>query len=406
MINNARQPIVDHSIDCENPEKPTASLISISSASQIDRCNILQRTSQPCQITFKAFSLLMFVDVTTLNSRCSRLKLASFSRFSNFCCCWTLLLLLLAKSVHAYTSPSQCTSVTPAPMIVLDRTISIPQDSQSLIQLSATDFGNFATTSYVQSMPSDFETGIVLGQLYFGIVDNSATSSTFGAVSKGPRFPQSTPIPVLEKNGFWVLYAPPRYQHSKLAASGVTYEPLVSFTWNSQNSCNKTSRIQRLSIIVTPVQTKPEVGGTGASIAFDGFDDVYSQTILDWPQVAFTLTFWVRAETDSSNQIILSYEPIDKTSDNSCQYALIVHDVSSVKVALPMRSFLFDTKLSVVGSAWYYFAIMISRYGDLYVYHWTKNANSMIATANGVSTTTGGFAPIPSKGLLHLGQDM
>lgn len=317
-----------------------------------------------------------------------------------------LLSTLVANSAHAYTSPSMCTAITPSPMIVLDRTINIPQDSQSLIQLSATDFQNFETTSYVQSLPTDLQSNIVLGQLYFGIVDDSVTSSTFGVVSKGPRFPQSLPVPVLERNGFWVLYAPPRYQHSRLAASGVSYEPMVSFTWNSQNSCNKTSRLQRLSIIVTPVQTKPEVGGTGASIAFDGFDDIYSHTILDWPQSAFTFTFWVRAESHSSNQVILTYEPIEKTAENSCQYALVVHDVSSLKVELPMRSFVYDTKLSVVGKTWYYFAIMLSRFGDLYIYHWTKSANGMVVTANGVSTTSGGLAPIPSKGLLHLGQDM
>jgi hypothetical protein len=326
--------------------------------------------------------------------------------FSNFCCGWVLLSMLAANITDAHTSPSLCTALTPAPVIVLDRTINIPQDSQSLIQLSATDFGNFETTSYVQSLPTNFQSNSVMGQLYFGIVDNSATSSTFGIVSKGPRFPQSLPVPVLERNAFWVLYVPPRYQHSKLAVSGVSYEPMVSFTWNSQNSCNKTSRLQRLSIVVFPVQTKPEVGGTGASIAFDGFDDVYSHTILDWPQAAFTLTFWVRAESDSSNQIILTYEPIEKTSENFCQYALIVHDVASLKVTLPMRSFVYDTKLSVVGKTWYYFAIMMSRNGDLHIYHWTKNANVMKVSANGVSTTSGGFAPIPSKGLLHLGQDM
>jgi hypothetical protein len=291
-------------------------------------------------------------------------------------------------------------------MIVLDRTISILQDSQSLIQLSATDFGDFETTSYVQSLPSDASNN-VLGQLYFGIVDRSTTSSTFGAVSKGPRFPQSTPVPVLERNGFWILYAPPRYQRSQLAANGLTYDPYVIFTWNSQNSCNKTSRVQRLSIIVTPVQTRPEVGGTGASIAFDGFDDVYSHTILDWPQAAFTLTFWLRAETQSSNQIIMSFESLDKTAGDSCQYALIVYDVSSLKIALPFRSFVFDTKLSVVGRAWYYIVIMLSREGELFMYHCTDNTNSsMIRTVNGVSTTRGGFAPLPSKGLLHLGQDM
>jgi hypothetical protein len=328
--------------------------------------------------------------------------LASFLKIN---CCWLLYLAIGINSIQAYTSPSLCTVVTPSPMIVLDRTVSILQDSQSLIQLSATDFGNFETTSYVQTLPSD-ASDKVLGQLFFGIVDLSTTSSTFGAVSKGPRFPQVTPVPVYEKNRFWVLYAPPRYQRSRLAANGLTYDPLVTFTWNSQNSCNKTSRVQRLSIIVTPVQTKPEVGGTGASIAFDGFDDVFSHTILDWPQAAFTLTFWVRAETPSSNQIIMSFESLDKTIRNSCQYAFIVYDVSSLKIALPLRSFVYDTKLSVVGNNWYYITIMLSRNGELYVYHCKDDSNSMFRTVNGVSTTSGGFAPLPAKGLLHLGQDM
>ena len=320
-------------------------------------------------------------------------------------CGWIFLVILGIDSTQAYTSPSMCNAATPSPMIILDRTITILQDSQSFIQLSATDFGNFETTSYVQTLPSD-ASGNVLGQLFFGIVDNSATSSTFGVVSKGARFPVRTPVSVLGRNGFWVIYAPPRYQRSRLSVSGVTYEPFVSFSWNAQNSCNQTSRIQRLSIIVTPVQTKPEVGRTGASIAFDGFDDVYSHIIHDWPQYDFTLTFWVRAETSSSNQIILSYEPIEKDAGNSCLYAFIVYDVSSLKIALPLRSFVYDTKLSVVGGAWFYIAIMLSSNGNLYMYHCTNTANIMIQTINGVSTTSSGFASIPSKGLLHLGQDM
>jgi hypothetical protein len=321
------------------------------------------------------------------------------------CCRWMIVWTLSFNSIQAYTSPSLCTETTAPPMIVLDRTISILQDSPTLIQLSATDFGNFETTSYVQTLPHD-ELDNVLGQLFFGIVDLSTTSSTFGAVSKGPRFPQITPVPVLEKNAFWVLYTPPKYQRSQLAANGLSYSPFVTFVWNSQNSCNKTSRTQRLSIIVTPVQTKPEVGGTGALIAFDGFDDVYSHTILDWPQAAFTLTFWLRAETQSSNQIVMSFESLYQTAGNSCQYAFIIYDVSSLKIALPLRSFEIDTKLSVVGGAWHYIAIMLSRSGELYVHHCTDTSSSMIQTVNGVSTTTAGFAPIPSKGLLHLGQDM
>jgi hypothetical protein len=246
----------------------------------------------------------------------------------------------------------------------------------------------------------------VLGQLFFGIVDNSATSSTFGSVSKGPRFPQIMPVVLIDLNAFWVVYAPPRYQRSRLAPNGLSYEPYVTFTWNSQNSCNRTSRIQRLSIIVNPVQTKPEVGGTGASIAFDGFDDVYSHSILDWPTNAFTFTFWVRAETHTSNQIILSYEAIEKTVDNECLYALVIYDVSSLKISLPYRQFVLDTKLSVVGSSWYYVAVILSQNGDLSVYYCTKISFAMIPLAIGISTTLNTFTPIPTRGLLHLGQDM
>ena len=102
----------------------------------------------------------------------------------------------------------------------------------------------------------------------------------------------------------------------------------------------------------------------------------------------------------------MSYEPIEKDAGNSCLYAFIVYDVSSLKIALPLRSFVYDTKLSVVGGAWFYIAIMLSLNGDLYMYHCTNAASSMIQTINGVSTTSNGFASIPSKGLLHLGQDM
>ncbi len=320
-------------------------------------------------------------------------------------CAITFLALIGSNAIQAFTSSSLCSETTLPPVIVLDRTVSIPQDSQSQIQLSATDFGNFEATTYVQTLPSDAANN-ALGQLFFGLVDKSVTSSTFGVVSKGKRFPSSTPVAVVGQNDFWVVYAPPRYQRSPLSANGLSYDPYVVMTWNSQNSCNKTSRTQRLSIIVIPVQTKPELGGTGASIAFDGFDDVYSRTILDWPQAAFTLTFWVRAESQSTNQIILSFEPTDKTIGDPCQYALIVYDVSSLKIAFPLRTFEFDTKLSVVGGAWYYVTIMLSKEGDLSVYHFTKNVNSIIRLANGVSTTANGFAPMPSKGLLHLGQDM
>ena len=329
------------------------------------------------------------------------------ARFSATFCGWNIFFLVLlgTNATQAFTSSSFCTETTQPPVIILDRTVSIPQDSQSQIQLSATDFGNFETTTYVLTLPSDTSNNL-LGQMFFGLVDKSITSSTFGVVSKGKRFPSSTPVAVVGQNDYWVVYAPPRYQRSKLSTNGLSYDPYVVFTWNSQNSCNKTSRIQRLSIVVTPVETRPELGGTGASIAFDGFDDVYSRTVLDWPQEKFTLTFWVRAESHRTNQIILSYEPLDKTTGDPCQYALIVYDVSSLKIALPLRSFVYDTKLSVVGGEWYYITIMLSRLGELFAYQFSKKANSIIPIANGVSTTGRGFAAMPAKGLLHLGQDM
>ena len=64
---------------------------------------------------------------------------------------------------------------------------------------------------------------------------------------------------------------------------------------------------------VIPWNDLPSVGGAGAALRFDGLDDVAAANVLQFPQDAFTVMFWIKGiNSDRKNQGVMQFIAEDK----------------------------------------------------------------------------------------------
>ena len=105
---------------------------------------------------------------------------------------------------------------------------------------------------------------------------------------------------------------------------------------------------------IIPYNDRPSVGGAGASLRFDGIDDVAAATVDAFPRDAFTVMFWIKGiNSERKNQGILQFIAEDKGVQlqvyNSHNLEIFVLDESSGPTGVDVN---FDLQWHHVAVTW------------------------------------------------------